>query len=115
MVTESDFQDYKRLASAIVRQAMEDYADALRYSKKVRTGEAFKALYLILADGINKKNNLKRFKMTLTKIKNKIIKMESEIYSCEEFFYSDWFAVLSEANPDYIVDKINKLVEQETA
>ena len=115
MVTESDYREYKNLAMAIVRQAMEDYADALRYSKKLRTGEAFRTLYLLLADGLYNGKNLRTFKMSLTKTKNKIIKMENTIYSCEEFFYSDWFKILSDANPDYIVDKINKLVEQETA
>ena len=109
----NDFKAYRELANAIVRQACEDYTEALRVIHGCQTGTTYRSLYLILADGINKGKNLKKFKISLTKTINKILKAEGEIYECEEFFYSDRFAILTDMNPDYIIDRINNIIEKE--
>lgn len=108
-------EGYKRLASAIILQAVEDYTEAIEEIKKFEKGgkrliemyEAVNELSPFMTHGI--------YRRTIGKIKFRCGKWQDaldEINEDESFFLSDSFDILCQSEMDGL-RVINKLRERE--
>ena len=97
---------YERLASAIVAQAEEDY---IKNHKKIKEyGKKIERLKANLSSMPRSKNEIN------TKIKEyelKIKKLNYEVDEIVDFFYSSWFRTLSTKDPDYVLEKLEEVVD----
>lgn len=55
---------------------------------------------------------VKDYRTALRRLKRKPNNKDAaaERDSIEEFFHSEWFAILTEMDPDYLIDRLNKEV-----
>lgn len=55
---------------------------------------------------------VKDYRTALRRLKRKPNNKDAaaECDSIEEFFHSEWFAILTEMDPDYLIDRLNKEV-----
>ena len=86
---------HETLAKAIVTQAITDYIPFYRALEKQR------AMDTSLFD-----------KETLKKYNKKLAKLEQDFDDLIDFFYSPWFAQLTDLNPQSILDKLGKELDR---
>jgi hypothetical protein len=86
---------YENLARAIVTQAIADY---IPYYTAL---EKYRAMDTSLFD-----------KETLKKYNKDLAKLERDFDELVDFFYSPWFAQLTDLNPQLILDKLGKEIDR---
>jgi len=85
---------YENLANAIIVQAADDYRKSLKTLKQLR--------------------ELDTKKMTAKakeKYATRLYRAEQDFKEVRSFFYSDWYAVLTSVNPEFILSKLDKECE----
>ena len=92
---------YIALTSAIIERACGDYVLAVKHIKEMVRDDWFETI---------KKHNrgIKTKKMAMEKRKEIIDEAESEIRRIRKFFRSDWFTVISNLDPDFLITELDK-------
>lgn len=112
---------YRSLGLAIVGQAVADYADALL--KKRKKEALLSKLEKQIAELQSKKASatdeelydickaIDTANAKIGHVKGWLSYYDGQIYDNENFFYSDWFGILCDLDPDTVIDKVRERME----
>lgn len=90
------------LSQAIIERACNDYVLEVKYIKEMQS----KDWYAILKKKCKNKRLPK--KVAIERRVDLIDEAEREINRIRRFFRSDWFAVLSDLDPDYLIERLDR-------
>lgn len=106
---DSSYDPYRALASAIVEQATKDLREELkRLQKADKKLETYQSLLVQCeqAEIDNKEKTLSTFRREVTKAQEHRNRVAKALRELEEFFWSDWCALLSDLDGPALLEEI---------